>query len=512
VGLCTNGYTAAFGTATVGTGKAVAVGGLTLTGTAAGNYTLTQPTGLTANISSATVTITSGITANNKTYDGTTTATISSNNAVLSGVVAGDTANVALSTNGYTAVFSTAGVGTGKVVTVSGLTLSGTAAGNYTLTQPTGLSANISSATVTVTSGLTANNKTYDGTTTATISSNNVALAGVAGVDLGTIFISTNGYTATFTSAGIGTGIGVTISGLTLTGSAATNYALTQPAGLIANITPPSTSVALISSSLTNAHLASLSFTATVQSGGATATNAGGTVQFVTNNVNFGVAVELTSGAVTTNLATLPRGTNFVYAIYSGDATHAGSISGTLTEIISNNPPAATVLNLTRTAGLDLLIFWSDLTNSWSDVDGDPVNVSGINLVTTNGVTLRTNNVLILYSNTRNVSDQINYVINDGQGGTGAGVINISVNPFVSGQLGTTPLIVSGGIVSGSFYAIPRYTYEVQRSTNLVSGIGWVNVSTNVVGTNGVFSFSDAFSDLGGSIPISAYYRLGWHP
>ena len=44
--------------------------------------------------------------ANNKLYDGSTVATISSNNVVLSGVVAGDTANVSLNTNGYTANFA----------------------------------------------------------------------------------------------------------------------------------------------------------------------------------------------------------------------------------------------------------------------------------------------------------------------------------------------------------------------------------------------------------------------
>jgi len=48
-----------------------------LTGAGATNYTLTQPAGLTANITAVGVTITSGITANNKTYDGTTVATIS---------------------------------------------------------------------------------------------------------------------------------------------------------------------------------------------------------------------------------------------------------------------------------------------------------------------------------------------------------------------------------------------------------------------------------------------------
>ena len=85
------------------------------------------------------------------------------------------------STNGYMANFASAGVGTGIGVTVSGLTLSGASAGNYTLTQPTGLMANIT-AIVTITSGISANNKPYDGTA-ATISSNNVVLNGCAGGD-----------------------------------------------------------------------------------------------------------------------------------------------------------------------------------------------------------------------------------------------------------------------------------------------------------------------------------------
>ena len=237
VALSTNGYSATFATAAVGAGKAVTVSGLSLTGTAAGNYTLTQPAGLTANITVVTVTIASGVSANNKTYDSTATATISSNTVSLSGVVAGDTANVALSTNGYSATFTTAAVGAGKAVTVSGLSLTGTAAGNYTLTQPTGLSANITAAMVTIISGLTANNKVYDGTPAATISSNTVVLNGVAAGDTAGVALSTNGYTAAFTIAGVAGGIGVTVSGLTLTGGAAANYTLTQPAGLTAGIT-----------------------------------------------------------------------------------------------------------------------------------------------------------------------------------------------------------------------------------------------------------------------------------
>ena len=104
-------------------------------------------------VSPKTLTVASGIIANNKTYDGVKMATISSNNIFLSGVVAGDSANVNLSTNGYTAAFASAAAGNGIGVTVSGLTLTGSAATNYTLTQPS-LSANITAAPLT----LTANN------------------------------------------------------------------------------------------------------------------------------------------------------------------------------------------------------------------------------------------------------------------------------------------------------------------------------------------------------------------
>jgi hypothetical protein len=237
VRLSTNGYAANFASTNIGTGIAVTVTGLTLTGAGATNYTLTQPVGLTANITAVgVVMITSGINANNKVYDGTTTATISSNNVILYGVRAGDAATVRLSTNGYTATFTSAGAANGIGVTISGLTLTGAGATNYTLTQPAGLTANITNKSVMITSGISTNNKVYDGTTAATISSNNVVLNGVLAGDAPNVRLSTNGYAANFASPNVGTGIVVTVTGLTLTGASATNYTLSQPT-LAANIT-----------------------------------------------------------------------------------------------------------------------------------------------------------------------------------------------------------------------------------------------------------------------------------
>src|SRR5208282_4254704 len=213
--LNTNGYAANFASAGVGSGIAVNVTGLSLAGASNADYTLTQPPGLTANITAATVTISSGITANNKVYDRTTTATLSSNSVVRSGIVSGDT--LSLNTNGYAANFVSAGVGNSIAVTVSGLTLAGTSNADYTLTQPTGLTANITAATVTISSGITADNKVYDRTTTATLSSNSVVLSGIVSGD--TLSLNTNGYAANFASAGVGNSIAVTVSGLTLAGT-----------------------------------------------------------------------------------------------------------------------------------------------------------------------------------------------------------------------------------------------------------------------------------------------------
>jgi hypothetical protein len=64
--------------------------------------------------------------------------------------------------------FANKNVGNGKAVTVTGYTLGGADAGNYTVVQPTSVRANITPASLVVT-GVGANNKVYDTTTTATL-------------------------------------------------------------------------------------------------------------------------------------------------------------------------------------------------------------------------------------------------------------------------------------------------------------------------------------------------------
>lgn len=81
-----------------------------------------------------------GITINNKVYDGTTTATID-NWSTLQNKLGSDDVSIDVTTS--TANFDTKDVATDKTVTTN-LVLTGSKAANYTLTQPTGFTANIS--------------------------------------------------------------------------------------------------------------------------------------------------------------------------------------------------------------------------------------------------------------------------------------------------------------------------------------------------------------------------------
>ncbi len=233
-------YTATFSGISVGTSLPITVSALGLTGSAAGNYCLTQPTGLTANITPKTITIAGGVTAVTRAYSTSTSATLSIGSVTFSGVISGDGGSVDLDSSSYTANFASANAGSNIAVTVSGLGLNGASSPNYTLTQPS-LTATITPATVTV-SGVTANNKVYDGGSGATLSLGSATLSGVFSSDSSNVSLGSS-YTATFTSPNVATGIGVTVSGLGLTGAAAGNYALTQPTGLTADITPKSLTI-----------------------------------------------------------------------------------------------------------------------------------------------------------------------------------------------------------------------------------------------------------------------------
>ncbi|HEY0625865.1 MAG TPA: YDG domain-containing protein [Allosphingosinicella sp.] len=196
-----------------------------------GPYAVTASTGTLASGSgyalafsnSGTITVTplgiSGtVAADNRVYDGTTGGTGS---VTLTGVLAGDN----VGTTGGTFTFASPNAGV-QTVNVSGVSLNGADAGNYTLTLPATAVAEILRRAITGT--VNVDNRVYDGTTGGTGS---VTLTGVLAGDN----VGTTGGTFTFASpnAGVQT---VNVSGVSLNGADAGNYTLTLPATAVAEI------------------------------------------------------------------------------------------------------------------------------------------------------------------------------------------------------------------------------------------------------------------------------------
>jgi hypothetical protein len=208
-------------------------------GTYSGNVTITGGGATAQNVATASSTVApkvltiTGLTFQNKVYD-RTTAALATGTAALSGVESGDTANVSLGgTPAY--AFASSGVGTAIAISTTGYSISGSASGNYSLTQPSS-TANITAAPLTVTSA-TVTTKPYDGNNTAAITG--AQLNGVISPDVVTL---TGGTSGTFANANVGTGIAVSTT-MGITGAGALNYSLTAPTGLTGDITKASQTI-----------------------------------------------------------------------------------------------------------------------------------------------------------------------------------------------------------------------------------------------------------------------------
>jgi hypothetical protein len=425
-----------------------------------------------------------GVTANNKVYDGATTATLNVASAALVGVVSGD--NVTLDTSAATGAFGDKSVGTGKTVTVSGLALSGTTAGNYTVIQPTGTA---SITPVTLTPAIAAASRTYDGTTAATITARTLAGA------LGSEDVSLVGGTASFADKNVGAGKAVTATGLSLSGADAGNYQLASTsATTTADITPAGTANLVTSSANPSAAGSSVTFTASLTAVAPGAGTPTGSVQFRTNGVAAGDPVTLVNGAASFSTALLSPGTNSITAEYAGDANFTGktstlnppqvvteSIFGILVGVLKNHSVAVRTEKLLAT-----------------DV---AVTLASVSANSTNGGTVTLTNGLVTYTPTTNFigADLFTYVVNDGSTFT-TGSVHVVVadtGTLAPNRIGV--VVVGPDGAHARFAGVPGFTYIIERSTD---GADWTAVGSAVVPANGLFEFLDSNPP-----PGSVFYR-----
>jgi hypothetical protein len=192
---------------------------------------------------------------------------------------------------------------------------------------------------------LTANTKVYDGTNTATLSGT-PALSGVFGGDV--VTLGGTGV-ATFNNKNAGTSKPVTVIGYTISGLDSTNYTLSQPAGLTADITPVGTTCFLVSSANPSQLSSNVVFTVTVTANTPTLDFPTGanSVVMETNSTLFKLLTPVGSvpGSSTNSTGTtlLKAGTNIVTAQYAGDGiNYSGSALVTLTQIVNSATCSAT--------------------------------------------------------------------------------------------------------------------------------------------------------------------------
>ncbi len=319
------------------------------------NYT-SAAASVQINVTRAPLTVT-GTNAQNKPYDGTATATLSG--GTLVGVIPVDASNVSLTQAGS---FAQANVGTAIAVTAND-SIGGSAAVNYTLTQPTGLSANITALTLTYKA--TAATIAY-GTTPSGLSG---TLSGfISGESQATATTGTLSFTTTATASSAPGSYAIDGGGLSANHG---NYSFAQDAGnaTALTISAAATSTTLTSSPTSAVYGQSVTFTATVSLPSGNSGTAVGKVEFIegANPLPSGcaTAVTVSGGVATCTTQALSVGSHHVVATFtpidgntsvSAASTDVSVSAAATTTTITNTQPwtvslgASTTVNVTVTA------------------------------------------------------------------------------------------------------------------------------------------------------------------
>lgn len=323
--LSTASAAGTFADKNVGSAKPVTASGYALSGAAAGNYYIVQPTGLTASITPFTLNLL-GL-KGDKIYDGTTAAPLTWTG--LDSVFGSD--SVSLDGSAVTATYADKNAGANKAITLSGsFALTGADSANYQLTQPGALTGTIARRSITV-SGLTIADKTYDGTTAGQIAGTGTFGGAIAGDDLS---INVGAITITFADKNVGTHKAVALSGVTLAGADAGNYDAATPTGITASIFAKDVTVAGL---LATDKVYDRTTLATLTGTGSLAGTIGGDAIALDESARAGTFADKNVG---TNKSVAVTG----LALTGADATNYHLIAPTLTAAIT--PADATVLGL----------------------------------------------------------------------------------------------------------------------------------------------------------------------
>ena len=457
--------TGTFADKKVANGKAVIVSGYTLAGVDAPNYSVGQQAGLAGNITSKALTI-SGLIGTDKVYNQQLTAVLGGM-PLVSGL-AGDTVSV-VQGSGF-GVFADKNVsGTAKTISISGFTLQGADAANYSAVQQTMATAMITPAPLTV-FGVTTADRTYDATAVAVLT----GTAGVAQIPGDNVTVTGTGVGA-FASKIASSNKAVTVTGYSLSGTDAANYVIQLPSALSANVTKAGFSVSGLS---------------------ATPKTYDATTNIAVTGAASGTGlplddVTLVAGSLTGILSSKSAGTNMPLGITGLTLTGADSANYTLTSPTVTATVYQAVLPIT---GLSTVNRTYDATNIATftgtatvvPLTGDVVTVLGSTTGTFNDKRVGLNKPIMATGFSFGGADGANY-------------------------LPTQPVIPNANIEAANLtiagLRVPDRTYNantvaVLSGTATIARLGSDDVSVSTVGTG---TFSDKNSGQSKAINVTGF-------
>ncbi|MEI6456389.1 MAG: MBG domain-containing protein, partial [bacterium] len=379
----------------------------------------------------------------NKVYDGNTTAVISG--ATLVGVVSPDDVTLA---NHTTGVFAQAAIGADIAVSTLPMTITGAGIGNYTLTQPTGLKANITAKPITITAN-GGQSKIYGET-------------------------DPTPFTYTFVPALIGsdviTGLMGRVAGenagtfaFTLgTMTAGPNYSLVVSASPTFTITPKALTI--------TADNKSKCFDGSVYSGGYTVTYSG----FVTGEGPWvlGGALLFSGSAIT---ATIPGTYDILPSgLTSGNYTITYQ-SGTLTIFVLPEPVIAGEDDLCVNSGYFNYTTEPGMSNYvWTVSTGGTINWGS-----------GTNQIEVVWHTAGAQTVSINYTNPSGCSPAAPTVLNVTVDPLpgAAGNI-TGTVAICGGTQGIAYSTTPiagalTYVWTLPAGATIISGAGTTEISVD---------------------------------
>lgn len=467
----------------------------------------------------------SGITAASTSYDGTTTAKLGGTAAFQTAEAPGSGSTSdgkpytvdSVSAGGTAAgTLAAKDVGT-EAVTITGVTVTGTGSGNYTVTQQTGLTQNVTAKALTAQGTLSIANKIYDGTTNAS-PSGAAALQTAESVGTGSTSdgipytgddVSLTGTPSYgYNSPDVGTATTVSESGLSLTGGQAGDYSLTAPT-LSASITNAfATNIVTVSPNpaLPGALVTFTSTLSTLSPATVVPTNS---VQFLMDGVVFGSPVFPTDGVAMTSSSTLSHGYHTNEADYAGDTNALGAtniVGSTNTVVVLiNTPPTATNFVVGTVMNTAVSFTETQLLRSASDADGDTVTLSALDSTSTNGATVTDVSGTITYTPMTGFvgADAFGYTVSDTYGATATNVVNVVVRAGNYSSTLTDLTTQEDGTMQFNASGLPGYTYGVQATTSLDSP-DWETIGSAMAGDNGLIQYDDEDS----TNYTTRYYRL----